>query len=305
MGHAAEGSRRPRLRLLHVQRRQPPRRARGQLAQDEPPRRHPGPLLLQVFRRPRPHLVARSLRDPDADDADRPREQHRGARSSSSGASASRSPSARRAIVRLRQGRQVGHSGDDGDVAGRLHAERQHPDGARPGADPLGAPARRRRGPAGAQGAGRPTRRTRRPSPTARSTPPIARSTAIPAMPTAATAAIPGRLPAYAVYTPGGRRIKHPRAANFVRKFSNGKFLYWFHNHGGEPVHAGHLEPLPRPQPRLGLRRRREGRPDPLVGARDPALRRRPRDPHQLPRLHRGGRPLLRDRDPEDDRAGA
>ncbi len=44
--------------------------------------------------------------------------------------------------------------------------------------------------------------------------------------------------PAYATYTPGGRRIKHPRAANFVRKFSNGKFLLWFHNHGGEAVHA-------------------------------------------------------------------
>jgi hypothetical protein len=40
--------------------------------------------------------------------------------------------------------------------------------------------------------------------------------------------------PAHATYSPGGRRIKHPRAANFVRKFSNGKFLMWFHNHGGE-----------------------------------------------------------------------
>jgi hypothetical protein len=39
--------------------------------------------------------------------------------------------------------------------------------------------------------------------------------------------------PAYASYTPGGRRIKHPRAANFVWQCSNGKFLYWFHNHGG------------------------------------------------------------------------
>lgn len=36
----------------------------------------------------------------------------------------------------------------------------------------------------------------------------------------------------YAEYRPGGRRIKHPRAANFVRKFSNGKFILWFHNHG-------------------------------------------------------------------------
>ncbi len=43
--------------------------------------------------------------------------------------------------------------------------------------------------------------------------------------------------PSYAAYTPGGRRIKHPRAANFVRKFGNGKFLLWYHNHGGEPVH--------------------------------------------------------------------
>ncbi len=44
--------------------------------------------------------------------------------------------------------------------------------------------------------------------------------------------------PAYAVYTPGGRRVKHPRAANFVHKFSNGKYLLWFHNHGGEAVLA-------------------------------------------------------------------
>lgn len=44
--------------------------------------------------------------------------------------------------------------------------------------------------------------------------------------------------PAYATYTPGGRRIKHPRAANFVRKFSNGKYLLWFHNHGGEAAHT-------------------------------------------------------------------
>ena len=42
--------------------------------------------------------------------------------------------------------------------------------------------------------------------------------------------------PAYATYSPTGRRIKHPRAANFVKKFSNGKYLLWFHNHGGESV---------------------------------------------------------------------
>jgi hypothetical protein len=30
-----------------------------------------------------------------------------------------------------------------------------------------------------------------------------------------------------------GHKMKHPRAANFVWKCQNGKFLYWFHNHGG------------------------------------------------------------------------
>jgi hypothetical protein len=33
-----------------------------------------------------------------------------------------------------------------------------------------------------------------------------------------------------------GRRMKHPRAANFVWKCSNGKYLYWFHNHGGRHI---------------------------------------------------------------------
>ena len=31
-----------------------------------------------------------------------------------------------------------------------------------------------------------------------------------------------------------GRRVKHPRAANFIWKCENGKYLYWFHNHGGK-----------------------------------------------------------------------
>jgi hypothetical protein len=30
-----------------------------------------------------------------------------------------------------------------------------------------------------------------------------------------------------------GHLIKHPRAANFAWKCSNGKYLYWYHNHGG------------------------------------------------------------------------
>ncbi|MHC4519557.1 MAG: sialidase family protein, partial [Planctomycetota bacterium] len=38
--------------------------------------------------------------------------------------------------------------------------------------------------------------------------------------------------PQYMCYA-DGRRIKHPRAANFAWKCSNGKYLYWYHNHGG------------------------------------------------------------------------
>lgn len=33
-------------------------------------------------------------------------------------------------------------------------------------------------------------------------------------------------------YAPGKRRIKNPRAANFVWKCENGRYLYWFHNNG-------------------------------------------------------------------------
>ena len=39
--------------------------------------------------------------------------------------------------------------------------------------------------------------------------------------------------PQYKTFTPGGRRMKNPRAANFVWKLSGGRYLYWFHNHGG------------------------------------------------------------------------
>ncbi|MBN1351436.1 exo-alpha-sialidase [candidate division KSB1 bacterium] len=34
-----------------------------------------------------------------------------------------------------------------------------------------------------------------------------------------------------------GRLMKHPRAANFAWKCANGKYLYWFHNHGGTWYH--------------------------------------------------------------------
>jgi hypothetical protein len=48
-------------------------------------------------------------------------------------------------------------------------------------------------------------------------------------------------VPAYATYSPGGRRIKHNRAANFARRFSGGRYILWFHNHGGEQFQVGRL----------------------------------------------------------------
>lgn len=42
--------------------------------------------------------------------------------------------------------------------------------------------------------------------------------------------------PAFMTYAPGGPRVKHPRAANFAWRTGNGKFLYWFHNHGGPAI---------------------------------------------------------------------
>ena len=41
--------------------------------------------------------------------------------------------------------------------------------------------------------------------------------------------------PKYLRYA-NGRLVKHPRAANFAWKCQNGKYLYWFHNHGGEYI---------------------------------------------------------------------
>jgi hypothetical protein len=42
---------------------------------------------------------------------------------------------------------------------------------------------------------------------------------------------------AFMTYRPGGRRVDHPRAANFVRQIPAGpyagRFIYWFHNHRG------------------------------------------------------------------------
>jgi hypothetical protein len=37
-----------------------------------------------------------------------------------------------------------------------------------------------------------------------------------------------------------GRLMKHPRAANFAWRCGNGRYLYWFHNHGGSVMRAQH-----------------------------------------------------------------
>jgi len=40
--------------------------------------------------------------------------------------------------------------------------------------------------------------------------------------------------PEAATYTPNGRKFKHPRACPRIWRTGNGKFLFWFHNHGGK-----------------------------------------------------------------------
>jgi hypothetical protein len=37
-------------------------------------------------------------------------------------------------------------------------------------------------------------------------------------------------------YRPGGRAVKNPRSANFAWRLSNGHYVYWFNNHGGEKL---------------------------------------------------------------------
>lgn len=44
--------------------------------------------------------------------------------------------------------------------------------------------------------------------------------------------------PAFMRYRPDGELVQHPRAANFVRRLDEGpyagRYIYWFHNHGGK-----------------------------------------------------------------------
>lgn len=39
--------------------------------------------------------------------------------------------------------------------------------------------------------------------------------------------------PEFMTYGPGARKVKNTRAANFVWDAGDGRYLYWFHNHGG------------------------------------------------------------------------
>jgi hypothetical protein len=49
--------------------------------------------------------------------------------------------------------------------------------------------------------------------------------------------------PEYMTYGPGGPRVCHPRAANFVRRLEEGpwagRFIYWFHNNGAKTYNFG------------------------------------------------------------------
>lgn len=72
-----------------------------------------------------------------------------------------------------------------------------------------------------------------------------------------------------------GRPVKHPRAANFIWKCTNGKYLYWFHNHSGRrytdrnPVWLSGAEEYMAPD---GLRLR-FGQPQPVLYDPDPTVR--------------------------------
>jgi hypothetical protein len=44
--------------------------------------------------------------------------------------------------------------------------------------------------------------------------------------------------PEHMTYTPGGRKIKTPRACPKLWRCENGKYLFWFHNHSGRSFHG-------------------------------------------------------------------
>ncbi len=46
-------------------------------------------------------------------------------------------------------------------------------------------------------------------------------------------------VPEYMTYTPGGKKIKNPRACPKLWRTSNGKYLFWFHNNGSQGFNQG------------------------------------------------------------------
>ncbi|MCX8036798.1 MAG: exo-alpha-sialidase [Candidatus Sumerlaeia bacterium] len=46
-------------------------------------------------------------------------------------------------------------------------------------------------------------------------------------------------VPEHMTYTPGGKKIKNPRACPKLWRTSNGKYLFWFHNNGSEGYNQG------------------------------------------------------------------
>ena len=99
--------------------------------------------------------------------------------------------------------------------------------------------------------------------------------------------------PEQVTYTPGGRKIKNPRACPKLWRTADGQYLLWFHNHSGRILRGRNPAWITGGRPR---------RPHPLVAAGDPALRPDAAIAHELSRPGRAGRPLLGHRDAEDDR---
>ncbi len=89
----------------------------------------------------------------------------------------------------------------------------------------------------------------------------------------------------YAKAEPNGRPFKHPRAANFVHKYSNGKYTLWFHNRGRDMTHDPGWG-IPWTQPRMDMRWCGKGRHYILVAARNCFIQQAPQRGHKLSRFY-------------------
>jgi len=85
--------------------------------------------------------------------------------------------------------------------------------------------------------------------------------------------------PAFMTYYPGGPLVDHPRAANFVRKLTEGpyagRYIYWFHNHAGRGYEGRNpaylLGGVERDSPQGKVIH--WGRPVAILYAKDPSVR--------------------------------